>query len=101
MKTNCPNCKFSFEAEDYLKNKISGPISLLGVLFNRSPKLNPFAEMDESIKIVCPKCKYEFVYKEYKFFGLFGREALHWGYLFFLIIFLCAGGFLLFIKPMQ
>ena len=97
MKSKCPECQFSFEPKKHLKNGITGPASLVIELHKHSKHgYNPFAQINEAVKTVCPNCKYEFPYKDYKFFGLLNTKTLIIG----VILFICAGTYLLILQPL-
>jgi hypothetical protein len=90
----CPKCSFQFNAEENLKESINSASSFFqNIARKRSEPLlkkNDLDETSEAVLTICPNCKNEFPFSEYKFFGFLNSRGMK------LLLILIILGFILF-----
>ena len=90
----CPKCSFRFNAEENLKERINTASSFFqNIAQKRSEPLlnkNGLDETSEAVLTMCPNCKNEFPFSEYKFFGFLNSRGMK------LLLILTILGFMLF-----
>ena len=94
-RNKCPKCHFEFDGERYFKERVDGPVSLIQNIEGKisEPLFKHRGELDEiaeSILTICPNCKTEFPFYEYKLFGFLSSKN------FKVIILFCIIAFMIF-----
>ena len=77
----CPKCFFEFDAKKNFKERIDGPASFIqNIARIRSEpifkKRNGSDEISEAVLTICPCCKNEFPFTEYRFFGFLSAKSV-------------------------
>jgi uncharacterized Zn-finger protein len=70
--TTCPTCGTKFEARQH---RVFA--NVLSEALLTPPRLTVNARLDDSARVICPRCKTEFVSDGMRYFGFLSRGAMH------------------------
>ena len=90
-RVKCPKCNTKFDYRANLKEKVTGLTSFVKLISQH--RFRPLFSgdgnkdaVDHSNIVVCPKCKFEFSYSEYEYFGVLNISTLKLILIFFIFI---------------